>query len=111
MKLLASYDAEIVDLIPDTLPFKEREEFAEKLKALRGTSVEPAQAETATPEAPPEEPTEAEKQFALANASPASGTSTMNDFEDVSTQDIQRMLASGDSERALEIINAKYRPR
>lgn len=108
MKLLASYDEEIVNLIPETLPFKEREEFAEKLKALRGTVQEPAQAEEATPEAPQEEPTETEMALATANTSPASSTGTS--FDDVSAMEIAK-IGETDPARARQLMEAKFRSR
>ena len=71
----AEYGKDVAALLPTGLPIKEWKDFAEKLTEFRNQAAPPAQASVETPEAPPEEPTEAEKQLATASGGPATGTS------------------------------------
>jgi hypothetical protein len=74
-EIAAEYGKDVAELLPAGLPIKEWKGYAEKLTEFRGQQAPPAQASEDAPEAPPEEPTEAEKQLATASGGPATGTS------------------------------------
>ena len=100
-ELEAKYGSEIAGLVPETLPFKEWDTFAEKLDALRGTAVEK---ETEAEAAPPEEPSEAEQALAAVSSQPSATSAGPDLYREMSAKEIGQ-LPPGEREKAMQ---AKY---
>jgi hypothetical protein len=102
-ELGAEYGKDIAELVPDALPLKEWDAYAEKLVALRGqTGKEETPPEG---EAPAEPPTEAEQKLAVvSSASSAAAAGSDNPYRDMSAKEIG-LLPEGERERAMA---AKY---
>lgn len=72
-ELQAKFGPDISELVPDTLPLKEWEAFAEKLQDFKGPAAQTDQTESVEVEAPVEEPSPAERQLAAVSRSSATG--------------------------------------
>ena len=72
-QLEKEYGADVVELIPGTLPQTEWKDYAEKLKTFRGEPQAPAQTEVASEETPQAEvaPSEAELKLATVTQGPS----------------------------------------
>ena len=101
-ELEAKYGSEIAGLVPETMPFKEWDQFAEKLIALRGTAVEEKEAEPA--EAPQEEPSATEQALATASSQPSATSAGPDLYREMTAKQIGE-LPAGEREKAMQ---AKY---
>ena len=90
-EISAKYGPGVVDLIPDELPIRKWDEFAEKLHAR--LAERPAPTETGEPAEVPEEPTQAERKLAAVSkagsapsATAAASTITRDELHEIYKQ-------------------------
>ena len=99
-ELAAEFGADVVELVPDSLPLKEQRELAEKLKAKFGSTVETQNEQGAEQiaESAVEQPTEQERRAAAlarsGSGSPVSGFMNLEDWHKLSVSNPEAAQAA-----------------